>query len=582
MTSPYHVDESRPWFSKEAGWPDEVPKNHEFEKVTLGQMLDQTAVDHGSKNAIWFLDTYMTFTELKENVDRFATALTDLGLRHGDVVALVLPNSFQYVIGYYACARLGLIVTGINPTYKPGEVKHQLNLTGAKAVVVLDALYETMLAPILKETSVQHLVVTNIIDLAKMSFLKRTLGKMLGKIPSAPMPPGALSFKEMMDTAPALPSVTVEPDDIATYIMTGGTTGVPKAAVLSHFNCAANATQSRLWLWKTQPGSAALGVLPLFHSFAMTCVMNICVCFGGTMILFPRPPENKPLIDTLMKVSPPEGTLYPAAEILFKRLAEWPEIKNYDLDGKLVLCVSGAGPLHRPVQEAFEKATGARLVEGYGLSETSPVVSAGPFWGNRKIGTIGLPFPGTDWKIVDSDDPARELPIGERGEITVAGPQVMVGYLHNEDETKETIVEDEDGRRWLLTGDIGSMDEHGRITIHDRKKQLIKFRGYSVYPTEIETNMMAHEAISEAAVAGLPDPEAGEIVKAWVVLRDGFAGKVTPAQLIEWARENYTHYKVPRAVEFVPELPKTPVGKVLRRVLQEADPIYKQYNRKSG
>ena len=578
MAEPFFVDESKPWFSEEAGWPAEVPKNAEFERATLGEMLDRTAAAYPEGNAIWFLDTTMTFRALKENVDRFATGLAGLGLQKGDVVALILPNSFQYVIGYYACARLGLIVTGVNPTYKPGEVKHQLELTGAKAVVVLDALYEPTLAPIVKDTPVEHVIVTNIVDLAALSGFKKWLGKKLGKIPSAPLPPDAHTFSSLLRAPAAPPQADVHADDVATYIMTGGTTGVPKAAVLSHFNCVSNATQSRLWLWKIEPGTASVGVLPLFHSFAMTCVMNICVSFGGMMMLFPKPPKTKELVESILALSPPQGSLFAGAEVLFQRMAEWPEMKNYDLTGKLELCVSGAGPLHRPVQEAFEKNTGGRLVEGYGLSESSPVVSAGPFWGNRKIGVIGLPFTGTEWKIVDAADPTIEKAQGESGEIAVAGPQVMQRYLNAPEETAETIVDLGDGKRWLLTGDIGTMDPEGRISIHDRKKQLIKYRGYSVFPTEVETNLMAHEAISETAVAGLPDEEAGEIVKAWCVLKPGYEGQVSEEDIITWAKENYTHYKVPRHVEFIDELPKSLVGKVLRRVLQEADPIYKAHH----
>jgi long-chain acyl-CoA synthetase len=579
MNNPYYVDESRPWFGKEAGWPDEVPRNVDFEKVTLGEMLERTARSFPNNKAIWFLDSTMTFAELNDRVNRFATALAKLGLKKGDVLALMLPNSFQYVVSYYAAAKLGVIITGVNPTYKPGEVRHQLQMTGAKAIVVLDVLYEETIAPIAAETAIKTVIVTNIADLTSFSGFKKWLGKKLKKIPAAPAPAGSLRYADLVKTPPALPNNKVVADDIAVYIMTGGTTGVPKAAVLSHFNCVSNCVQSRLWLYKTTPGASPIGVLPLFHSFAMTCVMNIAVSFGGMMMLFPRPPKEKELVETIMRVGPPEGSFYVGAEVLFQRLAEWPEIKNYDLTGKISLCVSGAGPLHRPVQEKFEAVTGARLVEGYGLSESSPVVSAGPFWGNRKIGTIGLPFPGTEWKIVDPTDANKEMPQGEPGELAVAGPQVMVGYLNNPDESAETIVTLADGKRWLLTGDIGRMDACGRVNIEDRKKQLIKVRGYSVFPTEIETMLLGHEAALEVAVAGLPDPEAGEIIKAWIVLRPEFKGKVTPEAIVEWAKKNFTHYKVPRYVEFVDDLPKTMVGKVLRRVLQENDPIYQKYKK---
>ncbi len=576
MTSEFHVDESRPWFSAESGWPDEVPRNIELPEVSLGAMLQRSAERFGSQRCMWFLETPMTFRELDDHADRFATALARQGVRKGDVVAILLPNSFQYVIAYYAIARLGAISTGVNPTYKPGEVLHQLRTVGAKGLIVLDALYEPVVAPIIGRTELQFVIGTNVADLAHGLGFKRFLGKLLGKIPKGVLPPTAMSFVELLKTPPDVPNVEIDVrSDPATYIMTGGTTGVPKAAVLSHFNVVSNCIQSRAWLYKVDAGAMNIGVLPLFHSFAMTCVMNLSIHAGLWMLLFPKPPPVEELLDTIMRLGPEQGSMYAGAEILFQRIAEFPELERYDLAGKMTLCVSGAGPLHRPVQEAFERGTGARLVEGYGLTETSPVVCAGPFWGNRKIGTIGLPFPATEWKIMDTETATREMGTGEdqSGEICVAGPQVMIGYLDQPEETAETI-RDWDGKRWLLTGDIGWIDEQGRVTINDRKKQLIKYKGYSVFPKEVEELVGAHEAVSEVAVAGLPDAETGEVIKAWVVLREDRVGKLSEAQLMAWCKENLTHYKVPRHIEFRDELPKTLVGKVLRRELQEADPIW--------
>ena len=582
VNSPFFVDESSPWFTKEAGWPDEVPKNIDFPKITLGQMLRAATEKWPSHKAIWFMDTYVTFKELDQYVDNFAASLGNLGIKKGDVVAILLPNSIQYVVTFYAIARIGAIATGCNPMYKPAEILHQLKLTNAKAIVALDALYESIVGPIYEKSPLDIVISTNILDMASgISGIKKFLGRVLKKVPTGPVPGSAKQFKSMLKTASSLPKVDIDADDTATYIMTGGTTGVPKAAILSHFNCVSNAIQSRHWLYKIKPGAASLGILPLFHSFAMTCVMNICINIGGCMILVPKPPPMEELIPLIIKLSPPEGMMFAGAEVLFQRIADWPQIENYDLSGKLQLCVSGAGPLHRPVQEKFEKVTNARLVEGYGLTESSPVCSAGPFWGNRKIGTIGLPFPGTDWKIVDSADPNKSIEIGETGEIAIAGPNVMVGYLNQPEETAETIVTLKDGKKWLLTGDIGRMDIQGRITIEDRKKQLIKYKGWSVFPTEVETLLLGHEAISEVAVAGLPDSDSNEIIKAWVVLKPDFKDKVDPAEIKAWAKENLTFYKVPTFVELIDELPKTMVGKVLRRVLQEKDPIWiKIYGKK--
>ena len=577
----FQVDESRPWFRKEAGWPDEVPKNMEFPAISLGEMLRKSTEEHGERNAVWFLNTFMTYRELDRHVDAFATGLAKRGIKKGDVVTLLLPNSFQYVIAYYACMRLGAIASGVNPTYKPFEILHQLDTVGSKALVVLDALYEPQIAPIVDKHPFDLVVATNIADQADLSGLKKFIGKLLGKIPTGPVPDTALRFTDLLKTPIDLPEVEIDVfNDPATYIMTGGTTGVPKAAVLTHHNCVSNCIQSKTWIFKVKPGACAIGVLPMFHSFAMTAVMNITLSIGAFSMLFPRPPDTKELIETIINIGPDDATMYVGAEVLFQRAAEFlddPQNNHYldKLAGKLALCVSGAGPLHRPVQEKFERVSGGRLVEGYGLTESSPVVSAGPFWGERKIGTIGLPFTGTEWKIVDKDDWKKDLPVNESGEIAVAGPQVMQGYLNKPEETAETIVE-MDGKRWLLTGDIGFMDELGRITINDRKKQLIKYKGYSVYPKEVEELVGGHEAVNEVAVAGLPDEETGEVIKAWVVLNPEFKGKISESELHAWCKENLTHYKVPRHIEFRDELPKSMVGKVLRRELQEADPIWKK------
>ena len=597
MIDPYAVDESRIWFRSESGWPDDVPKNMEFPRMTLGDLLDQTVARFPDQPAAWFLDTTMTYAQWKRHADGLATALHRLGLRKGDVVALLLPNSFQYVIAYQAVTRLGCVVSGVNPTYKPNEILHQLETIGASALIVLDALYEPQVAPIREQADLRLIVGTNITDflpapkriiaqlLARLPLPDEIRGRPVPKPPIGRLPDDALAFRELVRTTPALPRVDIDPEeDAATYIMTGGTTGVPKAAVLTHFNCVSNALQARAWLARVPMGAGNVGVLPLFHSFAMTAVMNTTLAYGGQQILFPRPPPMEELVAKLAEVVPEAGAAFCGAEILFQKLAEVPGIEQSGIAEKLKLCISGAGPLHRPVQEKFESVTGAVLVEGYGLTEASPVVSAGPFWpeGERRVGTIGLPFPGTEWRIVDAAAPHKDLGIGENaedsehvGEIAVAGPQVMKGYLNKPDETADTIVV-MDGKRWLLTGDIGYMDDTGQIVILDRKKQLIKYKGYSVFPKEVEELVGMHEQVREVAVAGLPDEEAGEIIKAWVVLEPGSG--ISEDELMAWCAESMTHYKRPRALEFRAELPKSLVGKVLRRELQIADPIWKRFH----
>jgi long-chain acyl-CoA synthetase len=314
----------------------------------------------------------------------------------------------------------------------------------------------------------------------------------------------------------------------------------------------------------------------------MSTVMNTMLRSGGFVMLFPKPPPQDVLIEKIVEIGPEEGTIYCGAEVLFKRMGDFlsePAVsaKYRDaLHGKLTLCISGASPLHRPVQETFEKYTGAKLSEGYGLTESSPVVSCAPFWGQRSVGTIGLPLPGTEWRIVDGNDPTKTLDAGEEnvGELIVAGPAVMKGYLNRPQDTAETLIE-MDGKTWLLTGDVGYMDVLGRVVLCDRKKQLIKFKGMSVFPKEVEELVAAHEGVSEVAVSGLPDKETGETIKAWVVLKDGFNGKLTEDVLKEWCFANMSRHKVPRHIEFRDEIPKNLIGKVLRRELQENDPLWK-------
>jgi len=586
MAKEWQVNEDKAWFKK--WWPEKTPKNTEFEKITLGEMFERQRKKYSDKNIMWFLDSWMTYEKAGQAIDSLATALSKLGLKKGDVCAILIPNCFQYVISFYACQKLGVIATGINTTYKPLEILHQIEMTNPKCLIVINVLYEESVKPIIDKTTIEFVISTNPLDLASgIPGWKKFIGKKIkkelkGKVDFNP----TYKFLDLLKTAPEVPIVQFDPTTHpATYIMTGGTTGVPKATVLTHFNLVSNTKQCVLWFGGESPGVGDIGVLPLFHSFAMTTVMNAAIGLGGWMMLFPRPPPTEELLEHIQELPAPEGLLYAGAEILFKRLADFPKIRDYNIMGKLRLCVSGAGPLHAPVQEAFEKNTGGRIVEGYGLSETSPVVSGGNLFGKSPLGTIGMPFPGTDWAIFDAEDfekgpIADGLPgskYGEEysGEICVSGPQVMKEYLAQPEETTETLKE-WDGRTWILTGDIGFMNEDGTIAIRDRKKQLIKVAGHSVFPKEIETMLMKHEAVSEAAVAGLPDPEGkvGEITKAWVEIKEEFRGKITEDELKAWIEENLTKWKCPALIEFIDEVPKTILGKVQRRTLQEADPLY--------
>ena len=585
----WQVNEEKAWFHR--WWPKGVSFNINFSEISLGEFFETQRQKYPDEYMMWFLETWMTYEQAGKFIDAMATSLCELGIRKGDVIAILLPNCFQYVIAFYACAKLGAIATGINPTYKSLEVLHHLDVTRAKVLIVLDSLYEELVAPIIDNKKLEFIISTNIADLATGLGFKRFIGKVLGKIPKGKVTfEPSYKFLDLIETEVNLPDVNFDPTiHPVTYIMTGGTTGVPKATVLTHFNLVSNVRQVVEIFGGEQPGMGDIGVLPLFHSFAMTAVMNVAIGIGGWMMLFPVPPSTEEFLSEVDKIEAPKGLAYAGAEILFKRIADFPQLNKFpDLMGKFRLNVSGAGPLHAPVRDAFEKRTGGRIVEGYGLSEASPVVSAGNLFEDSPIGTIGMPLPGTDWAIFETNAPTLEngpiadgLPnskYGEEnsGELCVCGPQVMKEYFNQPEETKQTLQE-WDGRIWLRTGDIGFMNDDGTVALRDRKKQLIKVAGHSVFPTEVETMLMKNEAVSEVAVAGLPDPEGkiGEITKAWVSLKPEYVGKITEEDLLSWTNENLTKWKCPAIIEFIDEIPKNIMGKVERRTLQEADPLYK-------
>ena len=586
MQKPFNVDETKRWFKK--WWPENVPHNTTFEEKTLNELLDEQVEKYSKENFIWFLDGWITYKQFQDYVKSFATALANLGIKKGDVITLYLPNCPQYIVAYYAITRIGAVASGINPTYQPVEVLHQFDIIKPKMLIVLDALYESSIKPIIKESTVEIVVYTNLVDLSEIKGLKKAIGKFVKKIPTGKVDfQDALKFNELLKTEANVPKVNIDvKKHPATYIMTGGTTGLPKAAILTHFNVVSNAKQCKLWLGGERPGIGNIGILPLFHSFAHTVVMNTSLTVGGWIMLFPTPPSQAELCEQIERLPCKEGLIYAGTEILFKRLAALKNIKRRfpGVMGKLYLCISSAGPLHEPVRDAFVKNTGGRIVEGYGLSEASPAVSAGNLFGESPIGTIGMPFTGTEWGIWPIEEfnkgpicmgnlEDKNFGIEHTGEICVTGPQIMLGYLDKPDETEQTILEYE-RKLWLLTGDIGFMSKDGTIEIRDRKKQLIKCKGYSVYPKEVEELLMRHPDIGEVAVAGLPDEECGEIIKAWVSIEEDC--DCSPQKIKEWAQNNMAHYKVPHSVVIIGELPKNLIGKVQRRLLQEADPIWKK------
>lgn len=572
----------RIWYKN---WPAQVSKCLDYPDCTLAEFLRQSAEKHGSQAAIYFLDAKVTYKELWDMVQRLATALADLGLRKGDVCALMLPNSIQFVVSYYACQLIGVTVTAINPTYKALEIQHQLKDSAAKVLLVLDAVASEVDGGI-EGTQVRTVIGTNVVDLCGFSPLKVLLGKLLKKIPTGQLPAGTLHLKDLLKTPPNPPNVDVNPSEVAVLQYTGGTTGLPKGAMLTHRNVVANACMCDAWLWKKDPVTGIVGVLPLFHSFAMTTVMNTAIRVGGFQLLFPRPPTDMAdLCAEIQKYSAKGGLILPGVAVLFSKINTHPKVKDYDLSG-LKMAVSGAGPLPLEVQNRFEALTGSVIVEGYGLSEATPVTHANPIYGHRKLGTIGLPFPDTDIKIMDKETGTKELPplpfaVADTGgltkeqseqaeaftgELVIRGPQVMKGYLNRPEETRATI---RDG--WLYTGDIACMDADGYTIIRDRAKDMIKFKGFAIFPAEVEDLLHKHPHIQGAAVIGVPHEKVGEVVKAFVVLDPAMRGKLKPEDIQEWAKDKMTGYKVPSIIEFRDELPTTMVGKILRRVLKEEE-----------
>ncbi|MFW9948724.1 MAG: AMP-binding protein, partial [Candidatus Thorarchaeota archaeon] len=418
------------------------------------------------------------------------------GIKKGDVIALILPNCIQYVIAYYASSRIGAIASGINPTYQPVEVLHQFDIIKPKLLIVLDSLYTSCVDPIIENTSVKMVIYTNLADITQMHATKKIIGKFLRKIPSGKVScKGAFKFKDLIKTPIREEDINIPIDvmsDPATYIMTGGTTGLPKAAVLTHFNVVSNAVQCKLWLGGEMPAIGNIGILPLFHSFAHTVVMNTTLAIGGWMMLFATPPSVVELCELIEKLPCKEGLVYAGAEILFSKLATFKHLNKRfpGVMGKMRLCVSSAGPLHKPIHDAFIKNTGGRIVEAYGLTEASPAVSAGNLFGESPIGVIGMPFSGTEWAIFNAEDFSKgvicegnqddkNFGIEFTGEICITGPQIMKEYLNQPEETANTLIQYKN-KTWLLTGDIGFMNQDGTIEIRDRKKLLIKYKGYSV------------------------------------------------------------------------------------------------------
>ncbi len=551
---------ARPWVRYyEPGVPEELS----YPSLTLGDILAETARKFPDTAALLFYGKKIAYRELDRLAGRFGRALQQLGVKKGDRVALMLPNIPQMVIAYYGTLRSGAVAVATNPLYHDHELEVQLKDSGATTLVAVDMFYP-VISRVWKKTAVRNIILCGIKDYLPFPLnllypLKARWEKQWVSVRREPPIHDFVTLIKNADDGPV--SADVQPGDTAILQYTGGTTGIPKGAVLTHRNLVVNAVQCRTWLTVRNEGEERiLSVIPFFHVFGMTTAMNLGVLIGAELILLPKF-HTKEVLATIAKYRP---TIFPGIQAMYQAIGHFPTIERYDLTS-IKAAISGAGPLMREVQERFEHLTRSRIVEGYGLSEASPVTHANPIFGRRKSGTIGLPWPDMDARIVDLETGERELPVGEAGELVVRGPQVMQGYWNKPDETARAL-----RNGWLHTGDIAKRDDEGYFTIVDRIKDMIKTVGENVYPREIEEVLFTHPKVKDAVVIGLPHEEfLGEKIKAFVVLKDGMAA--TPEEIINFCRQELSKFKVPREVEFRPELPKTLVGKVLRRVLRDEE-----------
>ena len=547
----------RPWTRH---YDPGIPAMLRYPDVPLQALLDDAAESYPNATATIFFNAKRTYRSISEDAWRFANGLRRVGVEKGDRVALVLPNTPQFVVAFYGALRAGAVLVCCNPRYTAAELQHQLADAGATVVVVLSRLY-----PLVKAarpgTAVERVIVTNIKE--EMPPVLRLLFTVAKEKKDGHRQPfagdaGALAFREVLAARPEPFDAGVRADDLALLQYTGGTTGVSKGAMLSHRALVANTLQCRAWFTNMRDGEgAAMAVMPFFHVYGLTVVMSLSVQGAEAMILEPQL-ELEHLLKDIQRHRP---RMFSGAPIIYNAINNSPLTKKYDLRS-IEACVSGSAPLLTETHRRFVELTGAKLVEGYGLTEAAPVTHCNPLFGEgkQKVGSIGVPFPDVEAKIVDLDAGEREMAIGEPGELILRGPQLMDGYYHQPEETAQAL-----RGGWLYTGDIATVDADGYFVIVDRKKEMIIVSGFKVYPRDVEEVLVAHPAVTDAAVIGIPHPTKGEEVKAYVVLRPG--GEATADEIIAHCRKTLADFKVPRQVEFRASLPHTVVGKTLRKEL---------------
>jgi len=539
---------NRPWNRHFDYW---VRPNLNYPRRPLTDILRVAAADVPDAPATAFLGATLTYAQIKQSVDKLATALSRMGIVQGDRVGIMLPNCPQYMIAAFAILRVGAIIVNVNPLYTPREIAVVAVDSGMRALVVLDLLAPAALA-VRGDTAIETIIITSAAEYS------------IAEV-ECPSVEGTERLADLLASVdvPELPRVSIDPEnDVAVLQYTGGTTGVPKGAMLTHYNIFSNVIQTTtLHIASLKRGEERhLLVIPYFHIYGFTVGLMSVTWLGGLQILIPKY-DVEMLLGAIQTYRP---TYFPAVPTIYISLLNHPRARECGID-KIRAFNSGSAPLPLEVLEQFENLTGGMLSEGYGLSEASPVTHTSPSLSIRKPGSVGIPIPDTDMKIVDLETGETEVPAGEEGELCIAGPQIMKGYWNRPDETAIALRTDAEGRTWLYTGDVAIMDADGFTYIVQRKKDMVIVSGFNVYPNEVETVLFAHAAILEACVIGVPDSYRGEVVKAFVVLK----GAVTEDELREHCAKNLAEFKRPVHIEIRDSLPKTAVGKVLRRVLRE-------------
>jgi long-chain acyl-CoA synthetase len=550
--------DSRPWHKR---YDQGVPLHIDYPEIPLHQLLEETAKKYPDSACTIFKGATITYPEMNALTDRLAAGLAEIGVKKGERVGIFMPNTPQFVMAYFAVLKAGGIVVAVNPLYTEREIEHQVNDAGLEIMLLMSNFYR-LIKKVQPKTKIRQLIVTNIKEalppvLAVLfSLTKEKKGGFRVELEQ-----GDIWMKDLIEKHKPedRPRVEVSSEDMALFQYSGGTTGISKGAIAMHKNLVANAFQIRQWMVDAEDGKeTVLMGIPLFHVYGMVAGMLFAIQTGAAMVMVPNPRDLKDVLSNIQKY---KTTIFPGVPTLYNAINNHPDVLagKYKLD-TIKACISGSAPLMRETKEKFEALTGGKLFEGYGLSEAPTATHCNPLNGENRTGSIGLPLPDVDARIVDLDDGMTVLEPGEVGELVIKGPQVFKGYHNMPTETTNTLREG-----WLYTGDIARMDEDGYFYIVDRKKELIKPGGYQVWPREVEEVIMENDKVLEVGVAGVPDAYRGETVKAWVVLKPGET--LTEEEIKKWCQDRMAKFKVPTEVEFRQELPKTTVGKILRREL---------------